>query len=279
MSADILKAILATKAQEVNAAKAACSLSQLEADVEALSDAVSAPGHGPRGFLRALQTKRQQGLPAVIAEVKKASPSKGVIRKRFDPAEIAAQYEVAGAACLSVLTDQDYFQGSPDDLRAARAACSLPVLRKDFLVDPYQVFEARLWGADCVLLIAAALADAQMQELEATAMALGMDVLVEVHDGEELDRALKLRTPLVGINNRNLHTFETRLRTTIDLLERVPADKFLVTESGILQALDVQLMQDHGVNAFLVGEAMMRQPDPGQALQALFKAFSPQGSG
>jgi indole-3-glycerol phosphate synthase len=279
MSADILKAILATKAQEVNAAKAACSLSQLEADVRALSDAVSAPGHAPRGFLRALQTKRQQGLPAVIAEVKKASPSKGVIRKRFDPAEIAGQYEAAGAACLSVLTDQDYFQGSPDDLRAARAACSLPVLRKDFLVDPYQVFEARLWGADCVLLIAAALADAQMQELEATAMALGMDVLVEVHDGEELERALKLRTPLVGINNRNLHTFETRLRTTIDLLGRVPADKFLVTESGILQALDVQLMQDHGVNAFLVGEAMMRQPDPGQALQALFKAFSPQGSG
>jgi indole-3-glycerol phosphate synthase len=276
MSADILKAILATKAQEVNAAKAACSLSQLEADVKALSDAVSAPGHAPRGFLRALQSKRQQGLPAVIAEVKKASPSKGVIRKRFDPAEIAAQYEAAGAACLSVLTDQDYFQGSPDDLRAARAACSLPVLRKDFLVDPYQVFEARLWGADCVLLIAAALADAQMQELEATAMALGMDVLVEVHDGEELDRALKLRTPLVGINNRNLHTFETRLRTTIDLLERVPSDKFLVTESGILQALDVQLMQDHGVNAFLVGEAMMRQPDPGQALQALFKAFASQ---
>ena len=278
MSADILKAILATKAQEVNAAKAACSLSQLEADVKALSDAVSAPGHAPRGFLRALQSKRQQGLPAVIAEVKKASPSKGVIRKRFDPAEIAAQYEAAGAACLSVLTDRDYFQGSADDLRAARTACSLPVLRKDFLVDPYQVFEARLWGADCVLLIVAALADAQMQELEATAMALGMDVLVEVHDGDELERALKLRTPLVGINNRNLHTFETRLRTTLDLLERVPSDKFLVTESGILQALDVQLMQDHGVNAFLVGEAMMRQPDPGQALQALFKAFAPQGS-
>jgi indole-3-glycerol phosphate synthase len=276
MSADILKAILATKAQEVSAAKAACSPSQLEADVKALSDAVSAPGHAPRGFLRALQSKREQGLPAVIAEVKKASPSKGVIRKRFDPAEIAAQYEAAGAACLSVLTDQDYFQGSPDDLRAARAACGLPVLRKDFLVDPYQVFEARLWGADCVLLITAALADAQMQELEATAMALGMDVLVEVHDGEELDRALKLRTPLVGINNRNLHTFETRLRTTIDLLERVPSDKFLVTESGILQALDVQLMQDHGVNAFLVGEAMMRQPDPGQALRALFKAFASQ---
>jgi indole-3-glycerol phosphate synthase len=278
MSADILKAILATKAQEVSAAKAACSLSQLEADVKALSDAVSAPGHAPRGFLQALKNKRHKGLPAVIAEVKKASPSKGVIRKRFDPAEIAAQYEAAGAACLSVLTDQDYFQGSPDDLRAARSACSLPVLRKDFLVDPYQVFEARLWGADCVLLIVAALADAQMQELEATAMALGMDVLVEVHDGEELERALKLRTPLVGINNRNLHTFETRLRTTIDLLERVPSDKFLVTESGILQALDVQLMQDHGVNAFLVGEAMMRQPDPGQALQALFKAFAPQGS-
>jgi indole-3-glycerol phosphate synthase len=295
--ADILKAILATKAQEVAAAKAVCSLAQIEADVKAasavsdVSDSFSAsevsdtPGdsgargassHAPRGFLRALQAKRQQGLPAVIAEVKKASPSKGVIRKRFDPAEIAAQYEAAGAACLSVLTDRDYFQGSPEDLRAARAACALPVLRKDFLVDPYQVFEARLWGADCVLLIVAALADSQMQELEATAMALGMDVLVEVHDGDELDRALRLRTPLVGINNRNLHTFETRLRTTIDLLERVPPEKFLVTESGILQALDVQLMQDHGVHAFLVGEAMMRQPDPGQALQALFRAFAPQ---
>jgi indole-3-glycerol phosphate synthase len=276
MSADILQAILATKAQEVNAAKATCSLAQLEADVKAASNLSDATSHAPRGFLQALQAKRQQGLPAVIAEVKKASPSKGVIRKRFDPAEIAAQYEGAGAACLSVLTDRDYFQGSADDLRAARTACSLPVLRKDFLVDPYQVYEARLWGADCVLLIVAALADSQMQELEATAMALGMDVLVEVHDGNELDRALKLRTPLVGINNRNLHTFETRLRTTLDLLERVPSDKFLVTESGILQALDVQLMQDHGVHAFLVGEAMMRQPDPGQALQALFRAFAPQ---
>ena len=274
MSIDILQTILATKASEVAAAKAVCSLEQIQADVT--EAAAKDPRHASRGFLRALQDKNRKGLPAVIAEVKKASPSKGVIRRTFDAAEIAAQYELAGAACLSVLTDRDYFQGSPDDLRAARAACALPLLRKDFLVDPYQVYEARLWGADCVLLIVAALADAQMQELEATAMALGMDVLVEVHDGDELERALRLRTPLVGINNRNLHTFETRLRTTIDLLDRVPPGKFLVTESGILQALDVKLMQGHGINAFLVGEAMMRQPDPGQALQGLFRELVPQ---
>ena len=274
MSIDILQTILATKASEVAAAKAVCSFEQIQADVT--EAAAKDPRHAPRGFLRALQDKHRQGLPAVIAEVKKASPSKGVIRRTFDAAEIAAQYELAGAACLSVLTDCDYFQGSPHDLRAARAACALPLLRKDFLVDPYQVYEARLWGADCVLLIVAALADTQMQELEATAMALGMDVLVEVHDGDELERALRLRTPLVGINNRNLHTFETRLRTTIDLLDRVPPEKFLVTESGILQALDVQLMQGHGINAFLVGEAMMRQPDPGQALQGLFRELVPQ---
>ena len=274
MSIDILQTILATKASEVAAAKAVCSLEQIQADVT--ETAAKDPRHAPRGFLRALQDKQRQGLPAVIAEVKKASPSKGVIRRTFDAAEIAAQYELAGAACLSVLTDCDYFQGSPHDLRAARAACALPLLRKDFLVDPYQVYEARLWGADCVLLIVAALADAQMQELEATAMALGMDVLVEVHDGDELERALRLRTPLVGINNRNLHTFETRLRTTIDLLDRVPPGKFLVTESGILQALDVKLMQGHGINAFLVGEAMIRQPDPGQALQGLFRELAPQ---
>ncbi len=274
MSIDILQTILATKASEVAAAKAVCSLEQIQADVTEV--AAKDPRHAPRGFLRALQDKQRQGLPAVIAEVKKASPSKGVIRRTFDAAEIAAQYELAGAACLSVLTDRDYFQGSPEDLRAARAACSLPLLRKDFLVDPYQVYEARLWGADCVLLIVAALADAQMQELEATAMDLGMDVLVEVHDGDELERALRLRTPLVGINNRNLHTFETRLRTTIDLLDRVPPGKLLVTESGILQALDVKLMQGHGINAFLVGEAMMRQPDPGQALQGLFRELAPQ---
>ncbi len=274
MSIDVLQTILATKAIEVAAAKAARSLEEIKADVNEV--AAKDPRHAPRGFLRALQDKHRQGLPAVIAEVKKASPSKGVIRRTFDAAEIAAQYELAGAACLSVLTDRDYFQGSPEDLRAARAACALPLLRKDFLVDPYQVYEARLWGADCVLLIVAALADTQMQELESIAMALGMDVLVEVHDGDELERALRLRTPLVGINNRNLHTFETRLRTTIDLLDRVPPEKFLVTESGILQALDVKLMQGHGINAFLVGEAMMRQPDPGQALQGLFRELAPQ---
>jgi indole-3-glycerol phosphate synthase len=218
----------------------------------------------------ALRAKIAAGQAGVIAEVKKASPSKGVIRDPFVPAEIAASYARHGAACLSVLTDQQFFQGHADYLPQARAACALPVLRKDFMVDDYQVFEARAMGADCILLIAACLDDAQMADLEATAFALGMAVLVEVHDGEELDRALRLKTPLVGINNRNLRTFDVTLDTTLGLLPRVPADRLLVTESGILGRADVQCMRTAQVNAFLVGEAFMRAPDPGQALAELF---------
>jgi indole-3-glycerol phosphate synthase len=206
----------------------------------------------------------------VIAEIKKASPSKGVLREHFVPAEIAASYECGGAACLSVLTDGQFFQGSPMHLQQARDACALPVLRKDFIVDAYQVFEARTIGADAILLIAACLDDAQMVDLEAQAQALGMAVLVEVHDGAELDRALRLKTPLVGINNRNLRTFDVTLETTLALLQRVPADRLLVTESGILVAADVRRMRSAGVHAFLVGEAFMRAPDPGAALTALF---------
>jgi indole-3-glycerol phosphate synthase len=207
----------------------------------------------------------------VIAEVKKASPSKGVLREHFVPAEIAASYARHGAACLSVLTDRPFFQGSVDYLKAARAACALPVLRKDFMIDAYQVFEARAMGADCILLIAASLDDAQMADLEAQAQALGMAVLVEVHDGAELDRALRLKTPLVGINNRNLRSFEVTLDTTLGLLKHVPGDRLLVTESGILARADVQRMRDANVHAFLVGEAFMRAPDPGVALAELFR--------
>jgi indole-3-glycerol phosphate synthase len=225
---------------------------------------------GQRDFVGALRAQMAAGRAAVIAEVKKASPSKGVLREHFVPAEIAASYERGGAACLSVLTDVQFFQGSADYLKQARAACALPVLRKDFMVDAYQVFEARAMGADCILLIAACLDDAQMADLEAQAMALGMAVLVEVHDGAELDRALRLKTPLVGINNRNLRTFEVTLDTTLGLLPRVPKDRLLVTESGILDAGDVKRMRDADVHAFLVGEAFMRAPDPGTALAALF---------
>ena len=225
-----------------------------------------------RGFEAALRGKLAAGRAAVIAEVKKASPSKGVLREVFVPAEIAASYARHGAACLSVLTDQRFFQGSSDFLQQARAACDVPVLRKDFMVDAYQVFEACVMGADAILLIAACLDDALMSDLEATALALGMAVLVEVHDGEELDRALRLKTPLVGINNRNLRTFEVSLTTTLDLLPRVPADRLLVTESGILAAADVARMRSAGVHAFLVGEAFMRAPDPGVALASLFGA-------
>ncbi len=224
-------------------------------------------GEGPvRDFVAALR-KRQ---PAVIAEIKKASPSRGVLRSAFDPAAIARSYERSGAACMSVLTDKEFFQGSADDLKVARAACGLPALRKDFVIDPWQVRESRALGADCILLIAACLSRAEMLELEKVAHSLGMAVLVEVHDGDELEKAAALKTPLLGINNRNLKTFETKLETTIDLLPRVPEGRIVVTESGILAPADVAKMRGHGVETFLVGEAFMRADDPGAALRALF---------
>jgi indole-3-glycerol phosphate synthase len=259
---DILQRILDRKREEVEAARAVLPMARVS------EAARSAPA--PRDFLAALRARLAAGQPAVIAEVKKASPSKGVLRANFDAAAIAASYAAGGAACLSVLTDRDFFQGSEANLRAARGACSLPVLRKDFIIEPWQVQESRAMGADCILLIAAALARQDMQGLEASAHSLGMAVLVEVHDGDELEAALSLRTPLLGINNRNLRSFETRLETTLDLLARIPADKTVVTESGILQATDVRRMRAHGVNAFLVGEAFMRAPDPGEALRQLF---------
>jgi indole-3-glycerol phosphate synthase len=225
-----------------------------------------------RDFVSALRAKIAAGQAAVIAEVKKASPSKGVLREDFIPADIAQSYAEHGAACLSVLTDRQFFQGSPDYLKQARASCDLPVLRKDFMVDPYQVYESRAMGADCILLIAACLSDAQMAELEAIARSLDMAVLVEVHDAAELQRALKLKTKLVGINNRNLRTFEVSLDTTLGMLKDVPVDRLLVTESGILQREDVQKMRSAGVHAFLVGEAFMRAEDPGEALADLFGA-------
>jgi indole-3-glycerol phosphate synthase len=259
---DILQKIVAVKHEEIAAARAERSFASLRQDAETLG--------GQRDFVGALRARVGAGAAAVIAEVKKASPSKGVLREHFVPAEIARSYERGAAACLSVLTDRSFFQGSPAYLQQARAACSLPVLRKDFIVDPYQVAEARAMGADCVLLIAACLDDAQMADLEAQAIALGMAVLVEVHDGAELDRALRLATPLVGINNRNLRTFEVTLDTTLALLARVPADRLLVTESGILGRADVQRMRSANVHAFLVGEAFMRAADPGAALAELF---------
>jgi indole-3-glycerol phosphate synthase len=259
---DILQRIVAVKHEEITAASALRSLASLRAAAEARRDV--------RGFEAALRAKVGAGKAAVIAEVKKASPSKGVLREHFVPAEIAASYATHGAACLSVLTDERFFQGCAAFLQQAREACTLPVLRKDFMVDEYQVYEARAMGADCILLIAACLSDAQMGDLEACARALGMDVLVEVHDGAELDRALALKTPLLGINNRNLRSFEVTLETTLGLLPRVPADKLLVTESGILARADVVRMRAEGVNAFLVGEAFMRAEDPGAALAALF---------
>jgi len=259
---DILDKIVAVKQEEIAAALKLRPLAAVRAEAEARQDT--------RGFESALRAKVAAGRAAVIAEVKKASPSKGVLREHFVPAEIAASYERHGAACLSVLTDERFFQGHADYLRQARSACALPVLRKDFMVDAYQVFEARAMGADCILLIAACLDDAQMRDLEACAMTLGMDVLVEVHDGVELDRALRLKTPLLGINNRNLRSFEVTLDTTLSLLPRVPAGKLLVTESGILNRADVQRMRAADVHAFLVGEAFMRAPDPGEALAALF---------
>lgn len=258
----ILKKIVARKLVEVAERKEQRSITELEKLI-----AVQAP---VRGFKKALEYKIEQGMSAVIAEIKKASPSKGVLCEHFVPAEIAAGYADAGAACLSVLTDIDFFQGADEYLQQARAACPLPVLRKDFTVDPYQVIEARALGADCILLIASVLDDAEMKELHTLAHTLKMDALVEVHDGDELERALSLGTPLVGINNRNLHTFELTLDTTYSLLPRVPADRLLVTESGILSQADVSAMRARNVNAFLVGEAFMRTPNPGAALRELF---------
>jgi len=259
---DILDKIVAVKHQEVAAALARKPLAAMRADAE--SRVLT------RDFVGALRAKIAAGLPAVIAEVKKASPSKGILRPDFIPADIAQSYAEHGAACLSVLTDQQFFQGSIDYLKQARASCDLPVLRKDFMVDAYQVYEARAMGADCILLIAACLDDAQMKSLEALAMSLDMAVLVEVHDRAELERALQLKTPLLGINNRNLKTFEVSLDATLGMLKDVPADRLLVTESGIITAADVQRMRTAGVQAFLVGEAFMRADDPGQALAQLF---------
>jgi indole-3-glycerol phosphate synthase len=259
---DILQRIVAVKHEEVAAARKKRSLASLREEAESR--------HDRRGFEAALRARIAAGQSAVIAEIKKASPSKGVIRADFRPAEIAQSYARHGAACLSVLTDVQFFQGAVAYLQAARAACTLPVLRKDFMVDDYQVFEAGAMGADCILLIAACLDDAQMADLEACAHALKLDVLVEVHDGIELDRALRLKTPLVGINNRNLKTFEVSLDTSLSLLRHVPSDRLLVTESGILAPADVQTMRAAQVNAFLVGEAFMRAADPGAALAELF---------
>ncbi|WP_288473173.1 indole-3-glycerol phosphate synthase TrpC [uncultured Pseudomonas sp.] len=259
----VLQKILARKAEEIAQLKARTSLAELEAQARA-ADA-------PRGFARALQAQVARKEAAIIAEVKKASPSKGVIREHFVPAEIAHSYALGGATCLSVLTDVDFFQGGNAYLQQARAACQLPVIRKDFLVDPIQVVEARAIGADCILLIVAALDDGLMGELAATAKDVGLDVLVEVHDGTELERALTvLDTPLLGVNNRNLHTFEVSLEVTLDLLPRIPQDRLVITESGILNRADVELMETNEVRAFLVGEAFMRADEPGQELQRLF---------
>ena len=263
---DILQKIVAVKHEEIALALKTRSL----ADVRAQAEQRNRELNDVRDFAGALRAKVAAGQAAVIAEVKKASPSKGVLRQHFVPADIARSYAQHGAACLSVLTDERFFQGAEAYLKQAREACALPVLRKDFMVDAFQVYDARAMGADCILLIAACLDDAQMRDLEALAHELGMAVLVEVHDGDELDRALKLKTPLVGINNRNLRTFEVTLDTTLGLLPRVPADRLLVTESGILGPSDVQRMRDADVHAFLVGEAFMRQPDPGLALAQLF---------
>jgi indole-3-glycerol phosphate synthase len=259
---DILDKIVAVKREEITAAQRVRDLASLRREAEARRDV--------RDFAGALRARVAAGRAAVIAEIKKASPSKGVLREHFVPQEIAASYARHGAACLSVLTDRQFFQGGAEFLQQARAACELPVLRKDFMVDEYQVFEARAMGADCILLIAACLDDARMAALEACAHALSLAVLVEVHDAAELSRALMLRTPLVGINNRNLRTFEVSLDTTLAMLRDVPADRLLVTESGILARADVARMRKAGVHAFLVGEAFMRADDPGAALADLF---------
>ena len=259
---DILAKIIATKETEVSAGYARRSL----ADMEALASQQPAP----RDFVGAIRAKLGAKLPAVIAEVKKASPSKGIIREHFDPAAIAQSYAAHGAACLSVLTDVDYFQGANAYLQAARAACDLPVIRKDFIIDRWQIAEARAIGADAILLIVAALNDAQLHDLEAYALSLGLAVLVEVHDGDELTRALTLKTPLIGINNRNLRTFEVSLNTTLTLKDRIPAERIVVAESGISSPAEVATLRGQGVHTFLVGEAFMRAPEPGAELQKLF---------
>ncbi|MFZ2311967.1 MAG: indole-3-glycerol phosphate synthase TrpC [Methylobacter sp.] len=259
---DILKKILATKAEEVARRRLGMTISNLEE--------IAGGVEGPRGFYNALQSKALAKKPAIIAEIKKASPSKGVIREDFNPIAIGQDYAMNGAACLSVLTDKEYFQGSEVYLQMVRERCPLPVLRKDFMIDPYQIYEARALGADCILLIVAALGDNQMQELSDVATKLGMDVLVEVHDAEELQRALTLDTKLIGINNRNLRTFETSLQTTLDLKANVPADRLIITESGIHTHEDVQLMLDNDIYTFLVGEAFMRAESPGQKMRELF---------
>jgi indole-3-glycerol phosphate synthase len=261
---DILKKILARKVEEIDARNRAVSLEELTRRV--------AEADAPRGFLEALRSRVEAGRPAVIAEVKKASPSRGVLCEDFVPSQIAASYERGGAACLSVLTDIDFFQGADAYLQQARAACSLPVLRKDFTIDPYQVYEARVIGADCILLIVAALGDAMLSELLQLAEHLQMDCLVEVHDEVELERALQTPAPLIGINNRDLRSFETSLDVTLGMLDRIPSDRLVVTESGIHTAGDVSLMRDNGVHAFLVGEAFMKAPEPGEKLAELFGA-------
>jgi len=260
----ILQRIVCVKSGEVAAAKREKPLKQLQAEAR--------DADPPRDFVAALRAKLSAGRAAVISEIKKASPSKGLLRPSFDPAAIARSYETHGAACLSVLTDREFFQGGMDDLRAARAACGLPALRKDFMIDAYQVYDARAAGADCILLIAAALETDAMRGLEDTACELGLSVLVEVHDGAELERALRLRTPLIGINNRDLRTFETRLETTLALLKDVPAQRMVITESGILSPADVKRMREAGVHCFLVGEAFMRAQEPGAELERLFGA-------
>jgi indole-3-glycerol phosphate synthase len=259
---NVLERIMAVKRAEVAAAKDAVPLSEVQ------SRAADAPPC--RDFISSLKKKIAGASPAVIAEIKRASPSRGVLREDFAPADIARSYETGGAACLSVLTDRQFFQGRPEHLQAARTACSLPVLRKDFIFDPYQVHEARAMGADCILLIAACLTVEEMKGLEETAATLGMAVLVEVHDATEHGAALELRTPLVGVNNRDLRTFETRLETTLGLLARIPKDRLVITESGILSSADVSRMRGNGVHAFLVGEAFMRAADPGTALRSMF---------
>ena len=262
--AHVLDRILDAKRREVEEAKVKVPMAQIERLAREASP--------PRGFERSLRARIAAGKPAVIAEIKRASPSKGAIRADLDPARIAASYESHGAACISVLTDRQFFNGSRGDLEAARAACRLPVLRKDFVIDPYQVHESRAWGADCILLIMDAASDALFAELARLARSLGMDVLVEAHDGEQLERALHLPTSLIGINNRDLRTFETRLETTLGLVSRIPPDRLLITESGIASAADVKRLRDAKVSAYLVGSAFMAAEDPGKALENVFFA-------